>query len=550
MTSITSADVLVVGAGPAGLTLTADLLRRNVSVRLIDQGESPSQTSRATSLTPRTLEALDDLGITQELLDTGIRIRKAEAYQGENRAFELTFPETAQTRFPFLLNNSQRQTEQLLTQRVEELGGAVERQRLLVGLRQDRQGIVAQVDGPAGREQIEARWLIGADGGRSTVRNTLGIPFVGKSGTVEETIVLGDVLIDWSRPADRLYSWFNEDGALLAFPFREPGRWRLTAALSPAEERDGRFTQDSIETFTELYQRRTGDTTSRLTDMQGFSVYRVNQRVVDHYRRGRVMLMGDAAHVHTPAGGLGMNTGIQDAYSLGWRLAIAVQRGDDTAIDTYEQERRPVALALLSNTGGLQRLWSIRDRRVQRVRDGVLQVVLNLEPVRRAFFAGAGQLSISYRERARIGKRRGARVGDRVPDAKVADPESSDHSWLHHHLRGTQPVLLVVGGDRARSNSADETLGLLVQDAQRRGLSVIRITRPDSGHAELAGVRTLIDVDGDLHRLFRARTARSIVVRPDKHIAAIGAVQDASILELAESLAHPHQAFALESERP
>ena len=354
MTSIASTDVLVVGAGPAGLTLAADLLRRGVSVRLIDQAASPSSTSRATSLTPRTLEVLDDLGITQELLDTGIRIQKAEAYQGENRAFRLTFPETSQTRFPFLLNNSQRQTEHLLTERVGALGGAVERERRLIGLRQDRKGVVALVDGPSGPEEIHAKWLIGADGGRSTVRNTLGIPFAGKTGTGEETIVLGDVLIDWSRPADRLYTWFNEDGALLAFPFREPGRWRITAALSPAEEADGRFVEDSIERFTELYQRRTGDTTSRLTDMQGFSVYRVNQRVVDHYRRGRIVLMGDAAHVHTPAGGLGMNTGIQDAYSLGWRLAIAVQRGDETVIDTYERERRPVALSLLSSTGNLQ----------------------------------------------------------------------------------------------------------------------------------------------------------------------------------------------------
>ncbi|MGC5170037.1 FAD-dependent monooxygenase [Microbacterium sp. DT81.1] len=537
MTSITYTGVLVVGAGPAGLTLAADLLRRNVSVRLIDQAGSPAPTSRATSLTPRTLEVLDDLGIAQELLDTGIRIRTAEAYQGQNRAFRLTFPETGQTRYPFLLNNSQRQTEDLMTERVRALGGTVERERRLIGLRQDRKGVVALIDGPAGPEEIHAKWLIGADGGRSTVRNTLGIPFEGKTGTLEETIVLGDVHIDWNLPSDRLYSWFNEDGALLAFPFREPGRWRITAALSPAEEADGRFIEDSIERFTELYQRRTGDTTSRLTDMQGFSVYRVNQRVVDHYRRGRVVLMGDAAHVHTPAGGLGMNTGIQDAYSLGWRLAIAVQRGDDAAIESYERERRPVALALLSSTGNLQRLWSIRDRRVQHVRDSALQIVLNLGPVRRAFFAGAGQLNVTYRARSRIGRRSGPRVGDRIPDVRVAHG-NTEQSWLHEHLRGTQPVLIVLAGDRISNRGVDDRLTALAHDAQRRSVTLLYVEAPGVDHAERGGVTTVVDTHGDLHRRFHARTARSIVVRPDKHIAAISTAHDSAILALAESLTH------------
>lgn len=538
MTPTTSTDVLVVGSGPAGLTLAADLLRRNVSVRLIDQAVAPSSTSRATSLTPRTLEVLDDLGITQELLDTGIRIQSAEAYQGENRAFRITFPETNQTRFPFLLNNSQRQTEALLAERVSALGGSVERERRLVGLRQDRRGVIALVDGPAGPEEIHAAWLVGADGGRSTVRNTLGIPFVGKTGTVEETIVLGDVLADWHLPADRLYSWFNEDGALLAFPFREPGRWRITAALSPAEEADGRFIEDSIERFTQLYQRRTGDTTSRLTDMQGFSVYRVNQRVVDNYRRGRIVLMGDAAHVHTPAGGLGMNTGIQDAYSLGWRLAIAVQRGDDSGIDAYERERRPVALALLSSTGNLQRLWSIRDRRVQRVRDGALQFLLNLGPVRRAFFAGAGQLNITYRAPARFGRRGGPRAGDRVPDARVASSSVAEESWLHEHLRGTQPVLLVLAGDRMPHDGVVGRLTALAQDALRRSVTVLYVLPPGVNRAGPAGVTTVVDTHGDLHRRFRAHTARLIALRPDKHIAAVGTPHDSEVLEIAESLAY------------
>ena len=437
-TSTTAADVLVVGAGPAGLTLTADLLRRGLTVRLIDRAEAPSATSRATSLTPRTLEVLDDLGVAQALLGTGIRITRAEAYQGSRPTFRLAFPPSDRTRFPFLLNNSQQQTELVLAERVRELGGRVERARTLTAFRQERGGVVAHVDGPAGAEEIRATWLVGADGGRSTVRRTLGIPFRGKESP-EETIVLADVLVDWDRTADRLYTWFNEDGALLAFPFREARRWRLTAALSPAEESDGRYTEESIEQFTRLYRRRTGDDVTQLSDLTGFSVYRVNQRVVDQYRRGRVLLAGDAAHIHTPAGGLGMNTGIQDAYNLGWRLALAVQVGDDRVVDGYEQERRPVAEALLSSTGGLQRLYSIRDRRVQRARDVALQLVLNAGPTRMAFFAGAGQLDLTYRRRRLPSGPATVHAGDRSPDGPATLWPEGSRTWLHDHFRGPDP---------------------------------------------------------------------------------------------------------------
>lgn len=521
-TTTSTTDVLIVGAGPAGLTLAADLLRRGIAVRLIDQAAAPSATSRATSLTSRTLEVLDDLGVASAVLDTGIRITDTEAYQGGHRTFRISFPDSDTTRFPFLLNNSQRETERVLTDLVTAHGGRVERERPLTGFRQDRDGVVAQVGGPGGDvEVIRAAWMVGADGGRSTVRRTLGVPFSGDS--LEETIVLADVLVDWDLPADRLYSWFNADGALLAFPFTEPERWRITAALSPAETADGRFVENSVDRFTELYRRRTGDTSTRFRDMQGFSVYRVNQRLADQYRRGRVLLAGDAAHVHTPAGGFGMNTGIQDAYSLGWRLALAVRGGDERLVDEYERERRPVAEALLGSTNGLQRLYGIRHRTAQRARDTLLQFLLDLGPLRRAFFARAGQLDITYSTARGLPWSTGARVGDRAPDGPARTWPGGGVTRLHDHLRGTQPTLVVLEGHPAGRGHRDlAVLNALAGQVAASGTPVVRVVAAGSTVATspVSGV-TLVDGQDVLHRRFGTTAPTAVLIRPDGHIARI-----------------------------
>jgi 2-polyprenyl-6-methoxyphenol hydroxylase-like FAD-dependent oxidoreductase len=497
--SSSSTDVLVVGAGPTGLTLAADLLRRGLRVRLVDRAGAPAPTSRATSVTPRTLEVLDDLGIAQRLVDAGVPLTVTEAFADGRRAFRLAFPESDATRFPYLLNISQRRTEEELTSLVARLGGRVERGCALAGFRQERDAVVARLDGPDGPEEVRAAWLVGADGGRSTVRRTLGVPFRGRGGQ-EETIVLADVLVDRDLPADRIYSWFNEDGALLAFPFPEPGRWRITAALSPAEEADGTYVEESLDRFTALYRRRTGDTRTTLSDMVGFSVYRVNQRVVDHYRRGRVLLAGDAAHVHTPAGGLGMNTGVQDAYALGWRLAAAVRDGDDDAVDGYERERRPVAEALLTSTGGLQRLWSIRDPLLQRTRDTALRLLLGLGPLQRAFFLRAGQLDIGYAPR-RL-RSRGLQVGDRAPDGPARSWPDRAPARLHDVLRGTAPVLLLFGDGPVE---------------HRPGVRTVVVARTPAA-AAASGATALLDEDGLLHRRYGAVSGRAVLVRPDGHV--------------------------------
>jgi hypothetical protein len=228
-----------------------------------------------------------------------------------------------------------------------------------------------------------------------------------------------------------------------------------------------------------------------------------------------VLLAGDAAHVHTPAGGLGMNTGIQDAYALGWRLGAAVLDGDEAALDGYERERRPVAEALLAGTGGLQRLYSIRDRRLQRARDAALRTLLGLGPLRRAFFTRAAQLDVGYRTRSVLGGR-APRVGDRAPDGPALAWPDGAPARLHDQLRGTGPVLLLFTG----TGTAAELARLATAAAGARGSRAVLVARDRAAAtAGLPVAATLLDPDGVLHRRYAARSARAVLVRPDGHLA-------------------------------
>jgi 2-polyprenyl-6-methoxyphenol hydroxylase-like FAD-dependent oxidoreductase len=536
-----SSQVLVVGAGPVGLTLAADLLRRGITVRIIDAAPAASATSRATSQTPRTLEVLDDLGAAEELLATGVRIAETVAYSGDRLAFRLRFPSTDTTRFPYLLNNSQADTEAALTALLHRLGGAVERGRELVGFRQDRAEVAAQLRAAgdprrpgAGRiEEVRAGWMVAADGARSRVRKTLAIPFRGQP--IAETIVLGDVTMDWDRPGDKIYSWFSPDGSLLAFPFRQPGRWRLTTALIP-EEVD-RFGQGSLERITELYRKRTGDTTTAITGLDWFSAFVAQQRLADSYRVGRVLLAGDAAHVHTPAGGLGMNTGIQDAYNLGWKLAlVAAGRAPEALLDTYQRERRPIAEALLSSTGGLQKLYSLRSPAAQAARDTAMRTLLDLGPLRRAFFRRAGQLDLNYHNSALsrtvarrtpaawpAGARPGARAGDRAPDgpALTVHPGGEKQTWLHEHLRGPWPTLLLFSGRSAASTDPDRLVDLARRVRQSTGhVRVVAVAAPQQPPPAALDehATVLLDPTGLLHHRYGAALPAAYLVRPDGHL--------------------------------
>jgi 2-polyprenyl-6-methoxyphenol hydroxylase-like FAD-dependent oxidoreductase len=340
-------DVLVVGAGPTGLTLACDLARRGVAVRLIDRLPEHPRGSRGKGLTPRSLEVLDDLGVVGEVLASGTTHLPHRKYRGAEVVEEIdpdpSGEPTPEVPYPMFLMIPQSRVEEILRERLAGLGVAVELGAELRALAQDGAGVTATV----GDGVIRAGYLVGCDGGHSTVRRLLGLRLHGHTPQVQQMAV-GDVVVD-GLGRDAWHQWFGADGAIMLCPL--PGTDAFQVQASPETGPDGEPLEPTLERFQQTFDRVAGVPGVRLRELTWRSTYRVNVRMVDRLRVGRVLLAGDAAHIHPIAGGLGMNTGIQDAYNLGWKLGLVAAGGaGDGLLDTYEQERLPVASRLLDIT--------------------------------------------------------------------------------------------------------------------------------------------------------------------------------------------------------
>lgn len=352
-------DVLVVGAGPVGLAMACELIRYGVRCRVIDQSAEPVQTSRALGIQARTLELFENMGVIDKVLAAGTKAKGATIYDRDRVILRISLQHIREedSQYPFLLILPQSQTESILNDRLHELGGKVERSRELFDIQQENDVAIALVKAAetdsSDLEQIRARWLIGCDGASSRVRKVLEIPFEGT--TAPEEWLLADVNLNWDRTRETTHGWLTQDGLLAAFPLPD-GQWRLFA---PAGVGDGQHvSQASVERLQRLLVQYIGDTRTTISNPSWMSNFKVNYRMVKTYRQGQVFLAGDAAHIHSPFGGQGMNIGIQDAYNLVWKLALVLQgKARESLLNTYQEERLPIASYVLqgSQTGSVAR---------------------------------------------------------------------------------------------------------------------------------------------------------------------------------------------------
>ncbi|WP_327141105.1 FAD-dependent monooxygenase [Nocardia sp. NBC_01327] len=366
--------VAIVGAGPAGLTAGIALADAGIEVVLLDRLAEGANTSRAVVVHARTLEVLADYGIADQLIEHGIQTPNFVMRDGEHVLARVSFSKLP-TPYPYALMIGQESTEAILLARLEKAGGQVHRPYEVTGLTQDGSGVTLEYTGPEGTGTLRADYVIGADGMHSKVREAAGIGFTGS--TYQESFVLADIHMTWPDPRDEVSLSLSPEGVTVvaALPDATDTRYRVVATIAEAPEKP------SLEDVQAILDQRRPDSNVKVHDVLWSSRFRVHHRLADHYRADRIFLAGDAAHVHSPAGGQGMNTGIQDAALLGTLLARTLHGAPDL-LDTYETTRRPVAAGVVKFTDRMTRMATLRPRPARLIRNLLITTATRLPAVR------------------------------------------------------------------------------------------------------------------------------------------------------------------------
>ncbi|HZR43364.1 MAG TPA: FAD-dependent monooxygenase [Ktedonobacteraceae bacterium] len=517
--------VLIVGAGPTGLTLAHELLRRSVQIRLIDKAPNASQNTKALGVWPRTLElfARTSTGIVDEMLERGVKTPSFHVWSEGNLLVHLDFAHRlAGSSYPFALMIPQAETEALLTQHVLSLGGTIERGTELLNLTQQEEGVEVMLRHADGQEEVaRTDWLVGCDGAHSMVRHLVGMPFVGK--TFEQSFVAGNVRMQWDLPPDEAHAFLHHGNTIAFFPMPDPFHYRVVITYQPAEAPQGEVTLEEVQHAISAFGGPAG---ARASAPRWLDRFLVDQRRVRRYVSGRVILAGDAAHLHTFVGAQGMNTGMQDAFNLAWKLALVVQgQAKVQLLESYGEEREHVSKELLAATGLAARLATAHQPVLIGVRNFLAPRLTALPLAQRLLIHALAELNISYRHSSIVqddhargaGKRAHLHPGDRAPDGHVWTFERNAPHQLFELLSGTRHTLLVFSQQQNGANMKELDLAL----AEFHDLvDIHQITRGTNGNGAQEGAagRKLYDPDGSLAHCYGLANEGLVLIRPDGYI--------------------------------
>ncbi|WP_086666108.1 FAD-dependent oxidoreductase [Lentzea kentuckyensis] len=481
-------DVLIAGAGPTGTTLAIDLVRRGAHVRIIDKAAHSFEGSRAKGIQPRTLEVFDDLGMIDDVLAGSSDYPRLGIHLGPVAAPWRMFRDRERTSgvpYPNTRLIPQYRTDSALHDRLEQLGGRVEYGRELVEFVQDNASVTVTTTGDGGPETITARYLVGAEGGSSAVRGRLGLSFLGTTDEQDRMLIVDAVTTGLSR--DRWHVWPGVKGRFAgACPLPHTDLFQWMIRLSPDEE-----PPEGAEAITRRIQAHTRDRNIELRDIRWRSVFRPNIRLAEAYGRGRVFLAGDAAHVHTPAGAQGLNTGIQDAYNIGWKLGQVLAGADPRLLDSYEAERLPIAAGVLGlSTQKYEGLAKLDPSSLRRGKD---EQQLSL-----TYYGGP--LAPADGDRTTT-----LQVGDRAPDADLLGTDGAPVR-LFRTLRGPHFTVVAYGPEAAVA--ADEL------DWPAAGAPLRRVVIDADAKAD----HVLTDPRGDFRRGYGIKGNTLLLIRPDGYL--------------------------------
>lgn len=518
-------DVLIVGAGPTGLTLAYQLRRLGASFRIIDKSPAPSTTSKAIGLQYRVSEVLTWMGLFDRFLARGVMGTGVNFYASGEQVLHLRLDQlhgmSGSGAFePKSIVVPQSVTEALLIEALGERGIEVERGVTFVEFTQDDKNVTSRVrraDG--GEERVESRYLVSCEGPHSLIRKQAGLSFEGKTYPV--SYFMADVELDWLVSRRDVHVWIHENGMFSAIPMPEERRWRLF--VESGKDAEEGATEVTLDLVRRLMAGRTGDRVTRASNPTWLSEFRISCRMVDRFSNGRVFLAGDAAHVHSPTGGQGITTGVQDAYNLAWKLEM-VLRGAAPALllNTYTEERLPVVRSVLKTTDQTAGIFLAHSRFRQLLRDRVVLPLLRSRAMQKRLTRRMSQLDQNYRgsslsvhQETGLLKRARVRAGDRTPDVVFRDARSGAETSLFT-LLGRSRMIALFGSDEDSAGTRDRPVRLerLMETLRRLGVDS-SLVLPGSAQQPCDG---LIDVSGDFHRLYGTCGEFLYLIRPDGYV--------------------------------
>jgi 2-polyprenyl-6-methoxyphenol hydroxylase-like FAD-dependent oxidoreductase len=518
-----ASTVLVVGAGPVGLTMATHLHHLGIACRIIDKNPSATDKSKALVLWGRTQEMLDNLGLIDTFAVAGMFVNGARFYNGSQLLAHIQL-QVPGTEYPRGLMLAQSETERLLSEHLAKVGITIERSTELTDFSDDGNGVNATLRCADGQEEkLRCDWLLGCDGAHSTVRKKLGLEFAGAAEPNDWLLV--DCRVEGGLPLDCVSLFWHQKGVLAFFPFT-PTRCRMIADLGMAHG-EGKPPDPTLEQMQTLLDER-GPGGWRLVEPHWLAGFRINERKVGTYSRGRAFLAGDAAHIHSPAGGQGMNTGMQDAWNLAWKLAL-VQTGKarPTLLDSYTAERSAVGELVLRDAGLLTQMATLRNPVLQFARNLVFRGATKLPPVQHTFARKLSEMAIHYPDSPLNGESTepvwasgSVKPGDRFPESRLRSPSTGREERLLRLFRGGKYSLLLlpVGLDSATLTQMADIQKWL--DASYPGLVQVHVIV--SSGAVPAGTENFksvwLDPEGVARRELGAREPALALVRPDGYL--------------------------------
>lgn len=506
-------DVLIIGAGPVGLFCANELQRQGLTCRIIDKKTTLSDKSKALGIHIRSLDMLKDCGFIDKVLAQGLKVEGITIKSQGKELVNVCFSELNAS-YPFLIDLPQDKLEKILYDSLINKGINVEWQTTLTEIKEDN-GITSALVQATGfkKETIRCRWLIACDGSHSTVRSLANIAFTGSA--YKESWWLADLHINWELPDNRMFAFLSPKGPLACFPI---GKKRYRLVMTSDNPND--FETPDFETIQKAFNERSTDPAT-LSKPIWISAFGISHRQIEHYRHGNIFFAGDAAHVHSPMGGQGLNTGMQDIYNLCWKLAMVKnEHAPDAFLDSYQAERYPIAKAVLKKTGFMTHMILLKNPLLIALRNRMMHFVSHLKKPRQHILTGLAELDISYARSPIVnllGKKTAFKLGEFLMDFTLVDPQNKRKLGIQTIIQGTEHNLLIFAGTQ-KQDMAEllETCAFIEKNFA--DFLKVHLILPVKKRKLLHNNSLFIDEKQALHTALGIKEPTAVLVRPDKYV--------------------------------